>query len=110
MHTIARHDGVSHQWKTQIGVSRRCLVVLRLRNDIGNLAILPEQSVESLFWELLGGSSGLRWDEFNLDEVGGIPVEILEPRCSADKAGLDSSKWVKPWLQRFFLQLGDENF
>jgi hypothetical protein len=105
MHAVAGHNSIPGSREADESITWSDFGVRRLWNNIGDLAVSAEQGVKRLLWELDRRSAWLGRNELNLDKAARIPVEILEPRATADQPGLDFLERVEPRLEGVFLQL-----
>ncbi len=104
--TGAGHDGVAHQREVDEGEARHHLGVGRLRRDLGDLAVAPEQAVQVLLRQLggrAGAAAGRRY-ELDAHAVLGEAVQVLEPRHAAHQAGLHGAERVEPRLDGLLAQ------
>ena len=107
VHAISCHDCVSNQGKVDIGKFRENFGVGRLRDNVGNLAISPKDTVEGLLRKLRRRLAIRSGNIFHPDTAAREAIQVFQPRTTAYKARLDSEEGVEPRPDGFVLeQLG----
>lgn len=96
VHAVPGHDGVSDEHKVDKGIFGQDLGVGRLRGDVGDAAVSPEDAVQGFLGQVGGGILVRGRHELDPNAAFGEAVEVLEPGTAPDQAGLDAQKGVKP--------------